>query len=161
MALPFLCFNSHNGWVQAMAGFPKLKIIAVGKVKKSWLQDAIALYAQRLPEVSLVEIKDGTPDQEAAKVTALVKPHEQLIPLSEDGELYDSPQFAQWISRFDSGEAVFFIGGPVGVSSTLKQSANGVLSLSPLTFPHELARLLLFEQLYRAKTILQGTSYHK
>ena len=147
------------GWT--MAGFPKLKIIAVGKVKKSWLQDAIALYAQRLPEVSLIEIKDSDPAREAAKVTSLVKPHEQLIPLSEDGELYDSPQFAQWLSRFASGQVTFFIGGPVGVSSQLKASASSVLSLSPLTFPHELARLLLFEQLYRAKTILQGTSYHK
>ncbi|MEO1592580.1 MAG: 23S rRNA (pseudouridine(1915)-N(3))-methyltransferase RlmH [Cyanobacteria bacterium J06632_22] len=144
-----------------MAGFPKLRIIAVGKVKKSWLQDAIAVYAQRLPEVTVTEIKDSTPDQEAAKVMNLISAHEQLIPLSEDGELYDSPQFAQWISRFDSGKAVFFIGGPVGVSPTLKQTANSMLSLSPLTFPHELARLLLFEQLYRAKTILQGTNYHK
>lgn len=144
-----------------MTGFPRLKIVAVGKVKKSWLQDAIAIYAQRLPEVSLIEIKDSTPDQEAAKVATLVKPHEQLIPLSEDGDLYDSPQFAQWLARFDSGEAVFFIGGPVGVSPRLKDTASSVLSLSPLTFPHELARLLLFEQLYRTKTILQGTSYHK
>ena len=144
-----------------MVGFPRLKIIAVGKVKKSWLQDAIAMYAQRLPEVSLVEIKDSNPEQEATKVASLIKPHEQLIPLSEDGELYDSPQFARWLARFDSGEAVFFIGGPVGVSPKLKATSSSTLSLSPLTFPHELARLLLFEQLYRAKTIFQGSNYHK
>lgn len=141
--------------------FPKVKIIAVGKVKKNWLQDGIAMYQKRLPEVNLVEIKDAEPAQAAEKLRSLLKTHDRLIVLSEDGNTFDSIQFARWLGRGASGTQVFFIGGPTGVSTDLKQQAQAVLSLSPMTFPHEIARLLLLEQLYRAKTLLQGGSYHK
>ncbi|MEM9978612.1 MAG: 23S rRNA (pseudouridine(1915)-N(3))-methyltransferase RlmH [Cyanobacteria bacterium P01_D01_bin.2] len=141
--------------------FPKVKIIAVGKVKKGWLKDGISLYAQRLPEVELVEIKDSSPDTEASKVLALLKTYDRLVVLSEDGKSVDSVAFGSWLGREASGTLVFFIGGPTGVSHHLKQKAYQVMSLSAMTFPHEVARLLLLEQLYRGKTLLQGGSYHK
>ncbi|MEM8613682.1 MAG: 23S rRNA (pseudouridine(1915)-N(3))-methyltransferase RlmH [Cyanobacteria bacterium P01_H01_bin.105] len=141
--------------------FPKVKIIAVGKIKKGWLKDGVSLYAQRLPEVELLEIKDTNPDTEAKKVLDLLKTYDKLLVLSEDGKHVDSIKFAHWLGQEASGTLVFFIGGPTGVSSHLKQKAYQVISLSALTFPHEVARLLLLEQLYRGKTILQGGSYHK
>ena len=141
--------------------FPKVKIIAVGKVKKGWLKDGIELYARRLPEVEVVEIKDSSPDSEATKVLSLLKTHDKLVVLSEDGKQFDSPTFASWLGQEASGRLLFFIGGPTGISHHLKQQAYSVLSLSAMTFPHEVARLLLLEQLYRGKTILQGGRYHK
>ena len=144
-----------------MQSFPKVKIIAVGKVKKGWLKDGIAIYAQRLPEVEILEIKDTDPAAEASKVLGLLKTFDKLIVLSEDGKHFDSVSFGHWLGAEASGTLVFFIGGPVGVSHELKQRAYRVLSLSAMTFPHEVARLLLLEQLYRGKTILQGGNYHK
>ena len=141
--------------------FPKVKIIAVGKVKKSWLKDGVRLYTQRLPEVELVEIKDTNPETEAKKVLDLLQTYDKLIVLSEDGQQFDSIKFGHWLGQEASGTLIFFIGGPTGVSHQLKQKAYQVLSLSAMTFPHEVARLLLLEQLYRGKTILQGGSYHK
>lgn len=141
--------------------FPKIKIIAVGKVKKGWLQDGINVYAQRLPEIECLEIKDTDPDTEAAKVLGLLKTHDKLIVLSEDGKNFDSVYLSHWLGQEASGTLVFFIGGPTGVSHQLKQKAYQLLSLSAMTFPHDVARLLLLEQLYRGKTILQGGSYHK
>ncbi len=141
--------------------FPKVKIIAVGKVKKGWLKDGINTYIQRLPELECLEIKDTDPETEAAKVLALLKTYDKLIVLSEDGKRFDSVTFSHWLGQAASGTLVFFIGGPTGVSYSLKQRADKVLSLSAMTFPHEVAQLLLLEQLYRSKTILQGGSYHK
>lgn len=141
--------------------FPKVKIIAVGKVKKGWLKDGINLYTERLPEITLTEIKDAGPETESQKVLNSLKTHDKLVVLSEDGQHFDSVKFGHWLGQEASGTLVFFIGGPTGVSPLLKQAAYQMLSLSAMTFPHEVARLLLLEQLYRGKTILQGGSYHK
>ena len=141
--------------------FPKVKIIGVGKIKKGWIKDGIGLYIQRLPEIEFLEIKDTDPDTEATKVLGVLKTYDKLIVLSEDGKHFDSVTFGNWLGQEASGTLVFFIGGPTGVSHHLKQKAYQVLSLSAMTFPHEVARLLLLEQLYRGKTILQGGSYHK
>ncbi len=141
--------------------FPKVKIIAVGRVKKGWLLDGIQLYMRRLPGIQLTEIKDSDPETEAQQVLKRLASRDKLVTLSEDGYSPDSVAFAQWLGQEASDALVFFIGGPAGVSPRLKQQAHRVLSLSPMTFPHEVARLLLLEQLYRGKTILQGGSYHK
>jgi 23S rRNA (pseudouridine1915-N3)-methyltransferase len=141
--------------------FPKVKVIAVGKVKKGWLKEGIEIYLKRLPDLELTEIKDSDKEQEADKVKSLLKANDKLIVLSEDGRMFNSTNFAQWLGQEASGTLVFFIGGPEGVSPDLKQQAYAVLSLSPMTLPHEMARLIVLEQLYRAKTILQGGRYHK
>ncbi|MEM9807089.1 MAG: 23S rRNA (pseudouridine(1915)-N(3))-methyltransferase RlmH [Cyanobacteria bacterium P01_D01_bin.56] len=141
--------------------FPKIKIIAVGKIKKSWLKDGISLYLQRLPEIELLEIKDSDPNTEAQKVLTTLRTYDKLVVLSEDGKQFNSITFGHWLGQEATGTLVFFVGGPTGVSQDLKQEAHQVLSLSEMTFPHEIARLLLLEQLYRGKTILQGGSYHK
>ncbi|MGC1305895.1 MAG: 23S rRNA (pseudouridine(1915)-N(3))-methyltransferase RlmH [Phormidesmis sp.] len=139
--------------------FPKVKIIAVGKVKKTWLRDGIAVYAKRLPEVEIVEIKDSGQAQAADKLLSLIKGQDRLVILTEYGKVRDSVEFARWLGQEAFGTLVLFIGGPEGVCDRLKHYPS--LSLSAMTFPHEIARLLLVEQLYRAKTILQNGSYHK
>ncbi|NJM99083.1 MAG: 23S rRNA (pseudouridine(1915)-N(3))-methyltransferase RlmH [Phormidesmis sp. RL_2_1] len=139
--------------------FPKVKIIAVGKVKKPWLKEGIALYTKRLPEIEIIEIKDKGKEPEADQLHSLVKDQDRLVVMSERGNLKDSVQFAQWLGTEAFGTLVLFIGGPEGISDRLKKYP--MLSLSAMTFPHEMARLMLTEQLYRAKTILQNGSYHK
>ncbi|MGJ3254637.1 MAG: 23S rRNA (pseudouridine(1915)-N(3))-methyltransferase RlmH [Elainellaceae cyanobacterium] len=141
--------------------FPKVSVIAVGKIKKSWLRDGIAVYLKRSPEIEILEIKDSDKEKEGEKVLSFMKGNETLVVLSDDGKLISSVDFAALLTRYASNNVVFAIGGPDGVSQTLKDRASLLLSLSPMTFPHEIARMLLIEQLYRAKTILQGGNYHK
>ncbi len=140
---------------------PNVKILAVGKVKKSWIQDGIQVYLGRSPEIQIVEIKDSNPESEATKMLSLLSSSDRFIALSEEGKIMASTAFAQHLTNYSSNQLVFVMGGADGLSNTLKSRAELVLSLSPMTFPHELARLLLVEQLYRAKTILQGGRYHK
>ena len=139
--------------------FPKIKVIAVGKVKKSWLKEGIGLYAKRLPEVEIVEIKDAGQEKETDKLLSLIGSQDRLVVMTEYGKTYDSIVFSRWLAQEAFGTLVLFIGGPEGVSDRLK--AYPSISLSAMTFPHEVARLLLVEQLYRAKTILQNGNYHK
>lgn len=141
--------------------FPKLRLIAVGKVKKDWIRTGIATYCQRLPELEILEIKDSTPTKEGQQILTLLKPQERAIALTEEGKTYSSREFAAFLGQAPSHTLAFAIGSASGLSSACKDSAWRRLSLSPLTFPHELARLLLVEQLYRAKTILSGSGYHK
>ncbi|MGB7087229.1 MAG: 23S rRNA (pseudouridine(1915)-N(3))-methyltransferase RlmH [Phormidesmis sp.] len=139
--------------------FPKVKIVAVGKVKKAWLKDGIALYTKRLPEVEIIEIKDSGKEKEADKLESLLNAQDRLAVMAEYGQVRDSVAFADWLGQEAFGTLALFIGGPEGVSDRLK--THSMISLSAMTFPHELARLMLVEQLYRAKTILQNGSYHK
>ena len=139
--------------------FPKVKVVAVGKIKKSWVKSGIELYAKRLPEVEIVEIKDMGKEKEADKLLSSLGSQDRLVALSEHGKNRDSVAFSDWLMQEAFGTLVLFIGGPEGMSDRLK--TYPAISLSKMTFPHEVARLLLLEQLYRAKTILQNGSYHK
>jgi 23S rRNA (pseudouridine1915-N3)-methyltransferase len=144
-----------------MSSFPKVRLIAVGKVKKGWIREGLAVYQQRLPELEVIEVKDSTPDKEGEQILTLLKSSDRLIALTEEGRGLTSAQLAQWLSQAESHSLVFAIGSAEGLSPFVKQTASQCLSLSLMTFPHEIARLLLLEQLYRAKTILQGSRYHK
>lgn len=158
-------YQSASDWCRdnrrPMQSFPKVTLIAVGKIKKRWIQDGIEQYVKRLPELTVVEIKDSTPDGEASKVLTYVKGGDRLVVLTEEGTSYTSVQLASMLAKADSGALIFLIGGPDGIAASLKVQAHQLLSLSAMTFPHELARLMLVEQLYRAKTIHQNSSYHR
>ena len=91
----------------------------------------------------------------------MLRPEQELVALSEEGKTYTSEKFADFLGGARSHQFLFFIGSADGLSPEIKKKAKHKLSLSPMTFPHEMARLLLLEQLYRAKTILQGGKYHK
>jgi len=144
-----------------MTSFPKIKLIAVGKLKKVWIREGLEVYHKRLPELEIIEVKDSTLEKEGQQIMSMLKVSDRLIALTETGKTYSSVEFADFLSRADSNSLVFAIGSAEGFSDEIQQSADQCLSLSPMTFPHEIARLLLAEQLYRAKAILQGSSYHK
>jgi 23S rRNA (pseudouridine1915-N3)-methyltransferase len=139
----------------------RIRILAVGKVRKGWVREGLALYLKRLPGLTVHELREGSPEREAEVLLAELRGDEQLVALSEEGQALGSVQLAERLRDSASGRLAFVIGGADGLSSQLKQRAVWTLSLSPLTFPHDLARLLLLEQLYRAQTILQGGPYHR
>lgn len=139
----------------------RIRLIAVGKIQKNWIQAGLAMYLKRLPGLTITELRDSTPKKEAEAIRATLTSNESLITLSEEGETLGSQQFAKRLQGLGSQRLAFVIGGADGLIPELKQSAHWQLSLSAMTFPHELARLLLVEQLYRAQTILQGGRYHR
>ena len=139
----------------------RIRILAVGKVRKVWVLEGIATYLKRLPGLQVVELRDAGKAKEAEAVLAALQPGEQLVVMAEEGQTFDSPAFAERLEGSGSERLVFVIGGAEGIDPALKARASWKLSLSPMTFPHELARLLLVEQLYRALSIQQGGPYHK
>jgi 23S rRNA (pseudouridine1915-N3)-methyltransferase len=139
----------------------RIRILAVGKVRKGWVSEGVELYRRRLPGLEIVELRDGGLAREAEAISSELRRGEQLVALCEEGQTYDSLGFAQALEGSGSEQLAFVIGGAAGLDPSLKARANWRLSLSPLTFPHELARLLLLEQLYRARSIQQGGPYHR
>ena len=139
----------------------RCRIIAVGKVRKRWVQEGVELYLKRLPGLGITELRDSTRDREAEAIRQALRPDELPVMLMEQGVALSSIDFAERLQVLGSERLAFVIGGADGLSDALKTSARWQLSLSPLTFPHELARLLLLEQLYRARSILQGSPYHR
>jgi len=153
----------------------RLTIATVGKVKnKAWLA-AQADYVKRLGHyttLDLIEVKDvvgrSIPDEvamakEGEQLLQAVADSQRLIALTPTGKLRSSPSLATWLQKrvVDYGRIAFLIGGPIGFSDDVLAACHEEISLSPLTFTHELARILLLEQLYRACTILAGEQYHK
>ena len=144
-----------------MLNISHYKIIAVGKIKKKWVQVGIEMYLKRLPGLEVIEIKDKNQTKEEQAIKEIISKNEILVTLNENGKSFTSKQLATKLLNSHNQNIIFVIGGASGISPSLNNSASWQLSLSPLTFPHEIARLLLIEQLYRAKTITQGGPYHK
>jgi len=144
-----------------MLSISHYKIIAIGKIKRKWIQTGIEMYLKRLPGLQIIEIKDSNQTKEEHTIKEIIKKNETLITLNENGQAFTSNQLAKKLLDAHNQNITFAIGGASGLSPTINSYADWKLSLSPLTFPHELARLLLIEQLYRAKTISQGGPYHK
>lgn len=155
-------------------------ILCVGKLKEAYWRDAVAEYAKRLQRFgpfSIVELADlpepknaSAADiqkivaQEGEAMLAQLRPRDYVVALCIDGKQRDSLAFADDIARIESSgaaRAVFLIGGSNGLSSAVIGRANAKLSFSPMTFPHQLARVMLLEQLYRARKILANETYHK
>ena len=150
----------------------RLWIAAVGRVKAGPARDLYDEYAGRLSwplTVREVDAKKQLPiaerrRQEADLLRAAVPPGATLVVLDERGMALTSPAFAERIGTWrDSGVAdlAFFIGGADGVDQTLRSVANLLLSLGTMTWPHQLVRGMLAEQLYRAQQILAGHPYHR
>ena len=139
----------------------RCRIIAVGKVRKRWVQEGVELYLKRLPGLGVTELRDSNPEKEAEAIRQALRSDECPVLLMEQGITLTSVGFADRLQDLGSERLAFVIGGADGFTDALKSSARWQLSLSPMTFPHELARLLLLEQLYRAQSILQGSPYHR
>ena len=144
-----------------MLNISRYKIIAVGKIKKKWIQEGIEMYLKRLPGLEVIEIKDNNQTKEEHAIKEIISKNEILVTLNENGQSFTSKQLATKLLNSYNQNIIFAIGGASGLPPSLNNLASWQLSLSPLTFPHEIARLLLMEQIYRAKTITQGGPYHK
>ena len=149
----------------------KMKIIAIGKKHEKWVLNGIELFEKRLkkpfnlnwdilPHSNFAEEKAR--EEETQRILAKIKPSDFVILLDERGKNISSPELAKMLSNgfVNSQNFVIVIGGAFGVSEELRQRANFVWSLSKLVFPHQIVRLILVEQIYRAQEISSGGKYH-
>lgn len=140
-----------------------MKIIAVGKIKKKYLLDGIEFYAKQISKLEIVEIRQSTTEKEGKDILDKISNRDYVIALDIKGKKYDSESFSKKIEelKLNGENIVFLIGGSHGLSDEVKRRAKERLSFSDFTFPHELFRLMLVEQIYRAESISQNKPYHK
>ena len=156
-----------------------VKIITVGTLKESYLRDAVAEYTKRLSgfcKPTIVELKESklsdSPsdkeiasalDTEAKAILAQISPRSYKIAMCVEGKQMPSEKLAATLERIstEASEVCFIIGSSFGLSDKVKAAADLKLSVSELTFPHQLLRVMLLESIYRAFTITAGTKYHK
>ena len=148
-----------------------LKVIAVGKKHEAWVQDGISRYQTRLRAPCVLEwgllphshLEGlGARQEESERILSRISSTDVVILLDERGKLLDSPALSELLSSYlnASQMVVIVIGGAYGVDQTVHDRARIVWSLSPLVFPHQLVRLMLTEQVYRAQQIAHGGAYH-
>ena len=148
-----------------------MKIICVGKIKESFFKDAIEEYSKRISKynkVEIIEVLDEPLEKTALKkegerILSKIKDNDYVITLEIEGNSLSSLEFARKIdNNFNSNKNLtFVIGGSYGLSDLVKQRSNYRLSFSKFTFPHQLFRVLLLEQIYRAYKINNNENYHK
>lgn len=150
-----------------------IKIITVGTIKEKYLKDAIEEYQKRIKKytnIELIEVKDeGLVEEtkaislEAEKIKKHLNSKDYIITMEIEGKQITSKEFAEKLNQIqiENSNIVFIIGGSYGLSNELKQMAKYHLSFSKLTFPHQLFRVLILEQIYRCYKILNNESYHK
>ncbi len=150
-----------------------MKIIAVGTIKETYLKEALTEYKKRLSKytnLEIIEVKDeGLVDKdkalflEAEKIKKHLSAKDYLITLEIEGEELTSPSFAKKLQSIliENSNITFIIGGSYGLANEIKNMAKLHLSFSKMTFPHQLFRVLLLEQIYRAYKINNNESYHK
>jgi len=152
----------------------KLRIIAAGTRMPAWVTEGARDYARRLPReygLDIVEIPLASPKRGAARalqeegrrMLAALGERDRVIALAIEGQLSSTAELARRLGRWQQAgrDVAFLIGGPEGLAPECLERAEQRWSLSPLTFPHALVRVLLVEQLYRAWTVLAGHPYHR
>lgn len=150
----------------------KLRVLWVGKSRETWLKEALSDYAGRIRRYIPLELGEVRDEKGAAaeemrrreceRLDKQIPPNATLVLLDELGEQVDSPGLATFIGRQRDavgGEIVFVIGGAYGFSDAFRRRGR-LLSLSKMTFTHQMVRLFLLEQIYRAFTIINGEPYH-
>ena len=143
-----------------------IKIICVGKVKEKYLRDGIDDYLKRLTKyhkIEIIEINDSNMEEEAKGIIRYINPRDYVITLEIEGNMISSKELTNIIDKtfITNSNIDFIIGGSEGLSSSIKNISNYKLSFSKLTFPHQLFRLVLLEQIYRSFKILNNETYHK
>ena len=158
----------------------KITVITVGKIKEKYLKDAIAEYSKRLSKyckLEIIEVADEkTPDnasgvvedairsKEAERILKHVKDDSFVITLEINGKQLASEELADKIETLGvqgTSHIIFIIGGSIGLGDEVLQKSNYALSFSKMTFPHQLMRVILLEQIYRSYRIINGEPYHK
>ena len=150
-----------------------IKIITVGQIKEKYLQDAIKEYKKRLSKytnIEVIEVKDeGLVEEvkaiklESEKIKKHINDRDYIVTLEIEGKQMTSVEFANKIDNIliENSNVDFIIGGSYGLSDDIKNMSRLHLSFSKMTFPHQLFRVLLLEQIYRAYKINNNESYHK
>ena len=158
----------------------KITLITVGKIKEKYLKDAIAEYSKRLSKyckLEIVEVADEkTPDQasenverqirqkEGERILRYVKDDAYVFTLEIGGTMLDSVAFAKKMETLGiqgKSHLIFIIGGSIGLGEEVLRRSDYALSFSKMTFPHQLMRVILLEQVYRGYRIIEGATYHK
>ncbi len=158
----------------------KIRILCVGKIKEKFMREALGEYSKRLSryiKLEIAEVADEkTPDnasereelqirdKEGERLLKLIRQEDYVIALAIDGKMYDSVTFSQKLDRFGMlgrGSVVFVIGGSLGLGEQVLERADEAISFSKMTFPHQLMRVILLEQIYRGYRILRNEPYHK
>ena len=158
----------------------KITVIAVGKIKEKFYTDAIAEYSKRLSRYCRLEViqvaDEKTPDgaseaqerqikeKEGSRILAQIKDGAYVIALVVQGTMLSSEQLASKLNKLGvdgQSQIVLIIGGSLGLSDEVLKRADYHLSFSPMTFPHQLMRVILLEQIYRSYRIISGEPYHK
>lgn len=158
----------------------KIKIYCIGKIKEQFLKDGISEYLKRLQsyaKTEIIEVNDSkvndnpnnsdinkAKNEEGARVLKILKQNEYLVGLDLNRSEFTSEEFACYISKklVEGGSQIsFVIGGSYGLSDELKKRCNSFVTLSKMTFLHQMTRLILLEQIYRAFKILNNEVYHK
>ena len=158
----------------------KITILTVGKIKEKYLRDAIAEYSKRLSryaKLEIIEVADEkTPDnasetvetniknKEAERLLKYIRDDAYLITLEIKGKQLTSEELAQKIDTLGvqgTSHIIFVIGGSLGLGEEVLKRSNYALSFSKMTFPHQLMRVILLEQIYRSYRIISGELYHK
>ncbi|HTF04680.1 MAG TPA: 23S rRNA (pseudouridine(1915)-N(3))-methyltransferase RlmH [Bacteroidia bacterium] len=153
----------------------KIRLLTVGKTSDSWAKEGISVFEKRLKHYCTFEMVElvvpgltGRNEQqqksaEGAYLLGKLQPGEKLVLLDEQGTAFTSEKFAGWMQQqMSSGvkSVVFVVGGPFGFSDEVYKAAAAKISLSSMTFTHQMVRLFFTEQVYRAFTILKGEKYH-
>lgn len=154
----------------------KVTLLVIGKTDKKFVQEGTEIYAKRLFHYIPFELKvipdiknnknlthEQQKEKEGTLILNYITPGDELILLDEHGKQFSSVDFSDWIEKkMISGRKhlVFVIGGPYGFSQAVFERGNAKISLSKMTFSHQMVRMIFTEQLYRAMTILKGEPYH-
>ena len=150
-----------------------IKIITVGQLKEKYLKEAVEEYKKRLSKytnLEIIEIKDeGLVEEKKAielegeKINKYLDNKDYIITLEIEGKQMSSVEFSEKLERIqiENSNIVFIIGGSYGLSNSIKDKSNLKLSFSKMTFPHQLFRVILLEQIYRSFKIMNNEKYHK
>lgn len=158
----------------------KITVLCVGKIKEKYYRDAVAEYEKRLsryckleiievadektPDKASVALEDQIKQREAERILKYIRDDAYCIALAIDGKGYDSMGFSKHIDGLGiagKSNVIFVIGGSLGLHESVLQRADERISFSAMTFPHQLMRVILLEQIYRCYRIINGEPYHK
>lgn len=158
----------------------KITLITVGKIKEKYLKDAIAEYSKRLskyckleivevadektPDQASAVVEDGIREKEGERILKYIKEDAYVITLEIGGKMLTSEELAKEIDTLGiqgKSHIIFIIGGSIGLGKNILKRSNYALSFSKMTFPHQLMRVILLEQIYRSYRIIHKEPYHK
>jgi len=154
-----------------------IRLLWVGKTKEGFIREGLGLFRSRISHyasISITEVKGEkiTPksdrevikNKEGGRLLDRLKSHEVAVALDGSGTMFSSEGFSGFLQDLEThgrNNIAFLLGGPLGLSAEVTARADYVMSLSPMTYTHEMSRLILLEQIYRAMTIIKGETYHK